>query len=238
MPSRSGIFELAPPLHGYRGEEPTGRFTRPRGLTVAISREAGARGDTIARKVGELLGWQVFDQEVLDYLMVDEAGRAQLLVELPAGAREWVEEHLDRLQRDRRVNTDPDTAALSRLVLTVAARGDVVIVGRGAGFFLPVESTLHVRVVAPFEDRVSYLAQSLRLSREEAAAEARARDERRARFLAHSVFREPADPTRYDLLVNSSRLGVEPAAQFIGWALRTKQQFTELAAPDEQDDGP
>jgi hypothetical protein len=31
--------------------------------------------------------------------------------------------------------------------------------------------------------------------------------------------------------VNSTRLGVEGAAQFIGWAVRTKQQFAELAEP-------
>jgi cytidylate kinase len=231
MPARSGAVESRPPLHGYRGDAPSGRFASPRGLTVAISREAGARGATIARKVGEVLGWQVFDQEVLDYLMIDETGRSQLLSELPDGAREWVEEHLATLLQDRRVNADPDTVALSRLVLTVAARGDVVLVGRGAGFFLPPESTLHVRILAPFEDRVSYLAQSQRLSREEATREVRARDDRRAQFLAHAVFRDPADPTRYDLLVNSSRLGVESTAQVIGWALRTKQQFTELTEP-------
>src|SRR4051812_8217077 len=49
------------PMHGYRGDLPPGRTTAPRGLTVALSREAGARGTTIARKLGELLGWQVFD---------------------------------------------------------------------------------------------------------------------------------------------------------------------------------
>src|SRR5262249_23846128 len=187
MPTHTGWIEEAdlpgPPLHGFRGDAPATRFAGPKGLTVAISREAGARGASIARKVVELLGWQVFDQEVLDYLMVDETGRGQLLADVPSGAREWADAHLARLQRERRVNTDPDTAALVRLVLMVAARGDVAIVGRGAGFVLPPESTLHVRVVAPFEDRVSYLAQSLRLPREEAAAEVRARDERRAQFL-------------------------------------------------------
>jgi cytidylate kinase len=239
MPSRPGAIPETdlpgPPLHGFRGDAPAPRFAGPKGLTVALSREAGARGATIARKVGELLGWQVFDQEVLDYLMVDETGRTQLVAELPAGAKEWADAHLARLQRDGRVNPDPDTTDLARLVLTVAARGDVVIVGRGAGFLLPAESTLHVRIVAPFEARVGYLAQAMRLTREEAAAEVRARDERRARFLAHAVFRDPADPTRYDVVVNSTRLGVESAAQFIGWALRIKQQFAELAAPADED---
>ena len=79
-----------PPAHGYRGEMPTPvPLTRPRGLAVAISREAGARGWTIAKKVGALLGWQVFDTETLDYLGQDETARSQFFAEVPESARAW-----------------------------------------------------------------------------------------------------------------------------------------------------
>jgi cytidylate kinase len=219
-----------PPLHGFRGDRPpAGRLTRPKGLTVAISREAGARGTTVARKVGELLGWQVFDQESLDYLLQDDTARGQLLADVPAGAKEWADDQLDRLRQEQRINADPETAGLVRLVLTVAARGDAVIVGRGAGYLLPAETTLHARIVAPFESRVSYFAQWLRMTREEAAAEVRARDDRRAKFLTRTLFRDPHDLYAYDVVVNPVRLGIEGAAQFIGWALRTKQLLGETA---------
>jgi cytidylate kinase len=239
MTLRIAPSDLGPPLHGFRGDESVGPFARtegrarPKGLTVTISREAGARGGTIARKVGEFLGWQVFDQEMLDYLVQDVAGRAQLLADVPDTARAWADSHLANLQNGGHlVGDDPQTVEMFRLILNVAARGDAVIVGRGAGFVLPPESTVHVRIVSPFEARVSYLAQWLRLSREEAAAEARSRDDRRAKFLARSLRRDPNDPTAYDAVVNATRLGVEATAQFIGWAVRTKQQFAEIA--DEQ----
>jgi cytidylate kinase len=223
----------APPVHGYRGEEPTPPpLSQPRGLCVAISREAGARGGTIARKVGELLGWQVFDHDTLDYLTQNETARAQLLADLPETALAWAEAHLTRLRREQKLQLDPDTAAMTRLLLTVAARGDVVIVGRGAGYLLPAETTIHIRVVAPLESRVTYFAQWLRLSRAEAAAEVEARDQRRAKFLARTLGRDVNDPTGYDVIVNSGRLGVEAAAQFIGWAVRTKQMFVELRTED------
>ena len=223
---------VGPPLHGFRGDAPPGGPpTHPRGLTVALSREAGARGTTIARKVGELLGWQVFDQEVLDYLQLDDTGRARLLADIPPSARAWADAHLARLRRDRRIDPAPETVEMLRLVLAVAARGDVVIVGRGAGHLLPPETTLHVRVVAPFDARANYLAQSLRLTRDEATAEVRRRDDRRATFLTRAVFQEPADLSAYDVVVNSTRLGIEGAAQVVGWAVRTKQQFADLADP-------
>ena len=220
--------ETRPPLHGFRGDAPAddGPAAHPRGLTVALSREAGARGSVIARKLGEILGWQVFDQELLDYLLLDDTGRGQLAADIPPAAREWADRHLARLQREGRVNADPDTVAQFRLLLAVAARGDAVIVGRAAGYLLPAESTLHVRVVAPFDARVHYLAETLRLTPDEAADEARRRDDRRARFLTRTLASVPPDLAAYDLAVNSTRLGVEAAAQFIAWALRSKQQFS------------
>ncbi len=227
-----------PPVHGFRGDASTPPpIVRPRGLCVAISREAGARGGSIARKVGELLGWQVFGQDTLDYLVQDETARGQFLAELPDNAKSWASAHLARLIRRNRVTTDDDTRIMLELLLAAGARGDIVIVGRAAGFLLPKETTVHIRVVAPIEDRIAYFAQWLRLGREEAIAEVAARDERRAKFLASVIGRNPADPTGYDAVVNTGRLGVEGAAQFIGWAVRTKQMFAELKETDE-DDGP
>lgn len=223
--------EWSAPMHGYRGDGDDDAAAQPHGLTVALSREAGARGTTIAHKAGQLLGWQVFDQEMLDYLMVNEAGRAQIFAELPDRSKDWVEARMDRLLRARGTKPEPETVNLIRLVLSVAARGDAVIVGRGAGFLLPPETTLHVRIVASLESRVNFLAQALRMTREEAASEARTRDDRRARYLTRTLLCNPSDPTVYDLIVNSGRVGVEAAAQFIGWAVRTKQQFVDLIGP-------
>lgn len=217
------------PMHGFRGDEPTAALTRPRGLTVAISRQAGARGTTIARKVADILAWQVFDHDTLDYLVQNDNARGQLLADVPADAQRWADAQLAHLQRDRNLSADPDALQLIRLVLTVAARGSAVIVGRAAGFMLPAETTIHVRVIAPAEARIAYMAQELRLTRPEAAEEVRARDDRRAIFLDRTLALDPSDLTAYDAVVNSARLGVEGAAQFIGWAVRTKQMFTEIA---------
>jgi cytidylate kinase len=157
----------------------------------------------------------------------DDTARAQFLADIPEAAKAWAAAHLATLQLQTTFKTDPETAAMIELLLTVAARGDVVIVGRGAGYLLPSETTVHVRVVAPQESRVAYFAQWLRLSLPEAAVEVQARDQRRAQFLS-TLGHDPTDPTGYDMVVNSSRLGIEGTAQFIGWAVRTKQMFAEI----------
>jgi cytidylate kinase len=219
------------PLHGFRGDTEATRPVQPRGLTVAVSREAGSRGTTIARKVAEILDWQVFDPDTLDYLAQDDTARAQLLADIPPDALAWADARLAQLQRAHELGTERETLQLVRLVLAVAARGNVVIVGRAAGFLLPRETTVHVRIIAPLEARVAYMAQELRMTRPEAVEEVRARDERRARFLDRTLALDASDLTAYDVVVNSDRLGVEGAAQFVGWAVRTKQMFAELAEP-------
>jgi cytidylate kinase len=219
------------PLHGFRGDAESAPAAKPRGLTVAISREAGSRGTTIARKVAQILDWQLFDHDTLDYLAQNDMARGQLLADIPADAIQWADAQFAHLQRDRGLNAQGEALRLVKLVLTVAARGDAVIVGRGAGFMLPPETTIHARVVAPLESRVAYLAQELRLTRPEAVEEVRARDARRALFLDQTLALDAAELTAYDVVVNSDRLGVEGAAQFLGWAVRTKQMFAELAEP-------
>jgi cytidylate kinase len=200
---------------------------------VAISRQAGARGGTLARKLGELLGWQVFDHDTLDYLAQSDTAREQFLAEVPDTARAWADAHLGRVRRKHPATAAPEASAVVHLILMVAARGDAIILGRGAGFLLPRDTTVHARVVAPPDARVAYLAEQLRLTRAEAADEVRARDARRAEFVTRTVGFDPDDPTGYDVVVNSERLGIEPAAQFLGWAVRTKQQFAELRAADD-----
>src|SRR5580704_693633 len=78
------------PLHGYRGDTAEQTPGLPAGLSVAISREAGARGSTIACHAGTKLAWQVYPQDLLEYVTQDAAARQEILDDLPTGAAAWV----------------------------------------------------------------------------------------------------------------------------------------------------
>src|SRR5581483_8009766 len=66
---RDGETPAGSPLHGYQGDRGAVRTVPgvPAALTIALSREAGARGGTIGRRVGRKLGWQVYGQDLLEY---------------------------------------------------------------------------------------------------------------------------------------------------------------------------
>jgi hypothetical protein len=218
-----------PPLHGYRGAvtpPPVGEH--PRGLTVAVSREAGARGGSIARRVGRLLGWPVYDQDALALLARDESARRELLADVPAPAATWADR---RSAAVAGTVGAADTSELVKVLFALAARGEVVIIGRGAGVLLPGESTLNVRVIAPHAERVAYMAQWLRMTTEEAAAELAARDRVRAALHAALTGKPASDPTQYDLILNSGRLGEVGSAELIVQAVKAKHLSVPAEVP-------
>jgi hypothetical protein len=210
------------PLHGNRGEAAP-RPGAPAAVTLAISREAGSRGGSIARRIGKRLGWQVYDQELLEFLCANDAARQSVLADVPADAAGWVAAQLDRVGRDRGIDPRAEGGEMPRLILSLAARGQAILVGRGAGFYLPREASLHVRVVAPLPDRIAHMADWSRLTREQAAEQVRVRDERRAEFLLRHFGRRTADQYDFDLVINSGLLSEETCADVILAALNAKQ---------------
>jgi cytidylate kinase len=212
------------PRHGYQGDRgaPPPSPPGPAALTIALSRESGARGGTIARRAGRKLGWQVYDQELLEYMAQEAAARQGVFDNLPTAVAAWAEARLEQLLREQNLTQHPLVVNLARVVLALGAQGQVVLVGRGAGCILPRETTLNVRVVAPLPERVAYLGQWMRLPQEEAAERVRALDERRAEFVATHFHRRPADVHQYDLVLNSSLLGADVCAELIVQAARAR----------------
>lgn len=209
------------PLHGYRGhaDEP-GEL--PAGLTITISREAGARGSTIANLAGRKLGWQVYPQDLLEYVTQDAAARQEILDGLPAGAAAWADLQLKRLMQAEAISSNPSIIELARVLLFLGARGEAILVGRGGGCILPSHSTLNVRVVAPPDDRIAYMAQWVRLTEDEAADYVRRLDQRRIEFVSTHFHRNPTDVCQYDVVLNSSLLGEERCAELIVHAAHSK----------------
>lgn len=209
-----------PPRHGYQGDRgavPAARMA-PMGLAVAVSREAGARGGTIARLAAEKLAWQVYDQELLEYTAQNPVIRQGMMNDLAPACVDWASHRLKELERTCGLSANPDVRHLAEVILALGAQGQVVLIGRGAGCVLPRETTLSVRVVAPLRERVAYMGQSMRMSSADAAELVRQRDERRAEFVQAHFRRAPADVHQHDLVLNSSLLGEDGCAELIARA--------------------
>lgn len=210
-----------------RGERPPG--TAP-AFTIALSREAGILGTSVAQEVGKRLGWQVYDHELVEHIAREMRVRAALLESVDEKPQSWLLETLHSLptatDQGERKSVVSQSAFVRHLVETVLAlgiHGECVIVGRGAALILPAETTLRVRLVAPEKERIAMLRRRLSLSEEEAARRVRTIDRERNDFVRNHFQKDPTDATRYDLTLNASRLSVAAAAAVIVETLRHLQ---------------
>ncbi|AMV37522.1 AAA family ATPase [Planctomyces sp. SH-PL62] len=191
----------------------TGRSARFQ--NICISREAGAGGGAIARMVGRRLGWKVFDHELLEAIAhrmqttVDEVRTFDELA--PSVIQDW----LLPLREEHYAPQEAYLDHLAKLLEAIGRAGQSVLVGRGAGFLLPRETTLSVRVVAPLKARAYRLGERMGVSPRTARRAAKDLDARRAAFerTMHRV--NSADPHNYDLVLDSHSLSLEIAAEVI-----------------------
>jgi cytidylate kinase len=182
------------------------------GFTVAISREAGTPDQQVAQELGKRLGWQVYDHELLERIAQDMGVRATLLESVDERQQSWllecVEAFLSAPEKSEWGRLVTESAYVRHLVETVLAlgiHGECVIVGRGATFLLPKETTLRVRLVAPVKERIATLSRQLGISEKEAAGKIRTMDRERNDFVRDHFLKDPTDATQFDIVVNAGR---------------------------------
>jgi cytidylate kinase len=182
---------------------------------VCISREAGAGAGTTARLVGTRLDWRVYDHEILEAIahrMEMPTDEVRAFDELaPSVVQDWILP----LREEHYAPQEAYLDHLAKLVEAIGRAGDSVIVGRGAGFLLPRESTLLVRVIAPLNARAERLAERMGVSVRTARRAARDLDRRRNQFERTMYRVDPADPHNYDLVLDSHSLGLPITAELI-----------------------
>ena len=114
---------------------------------------------------------------------------------------------------------DPHKAIIElteQVINEVAASGNVVIVGRGAGFVLHGRAgVFRVFLCAPEDVRVRVLMKRLGLGDAEIRRKMHETDANRAAYIHQLYKHDWCDPDEYDLIVNTGRIGYETTAEII-----------------------
>jgi cytidylate kinase len=201
---------------------------------ITISRQYGSGGGEIAARLARRVQWQLIDHEIV-------AGVASELgiTEEEAEVRdERVESFVSRVLASMRYAVPPVPInqpvawadeeysyheTLCRVVETAASAGHTVIVGRGGQALLAGRrDVLHVRVVAPLEQRIVYVARREGLDEAGARARIQLKDRDRTRYVQSIHHIHPDDPLSYDLVVNTGVLDLDSAVDLICLALERK----------------
>jgi cytidylate kinase len=201
----------------------------PAAFTIAVSREAGCNGALIAARLGERLGWLVYDRLLLERIAEEMGLRSSLLAGVDEKRMGWLRECIAAFSATPAVSGSAYVRHLVEMVLSLAAHGECVVVGRGAAQILPAATTLRVRLVAPLEERVAVAQARLGSSEAEAARWVRTTDRERLSFVRDHFHMDPCDPHGYDLVLNTARLSIEEAAEVIEATLRRFQAHAQAA---------
>jgi cytidylate kinase len=203
--------------------EKTGRGAGGRGAAigpyVTISREAGVGGSQVARLLGESLGWEVLDRELVECMAERYHISPAVLEVVEETTTNWLTEILGSVFDPNYVSQQQYVIRLSRMILMAAHKGRVIFVGRGAGFLLPREQGLAVRLVAGYNYRVQQIMERRHLSREDAQKYVAKTDADRGALAKEYFHRDWSDPHLFDLVVNVEKFGPGLAAQQIAGAV-------------------
>jgi cytidylate kinase len=90
---------------------------------------------------------------------------------------------------------------------------------------------LHVRVIAPLEQRIEYVMRREGLDSKSARHRIEAKDRDRSRFLMSMHSKNPADASLYDLVVNTGVLHLNSVVDLLTLALERKAR--RLVVPSE-----
>jgi len=187
---------------------------------IAMNQEMGSQGKYVAERLAEELGLTIVRHEIIEHVAEKMHVRKSTLQRFLEGKAGLLE----------RWGTDEASLTLFKAeeILELAAKGNVIIRGRGATHVLrPIPHIPCIRVGAPFETRVKWLMTCLGTDDEEMASEEIRHSDAAHRTNMQRQFGVTwGEPMQYDLTLNTERLSVTTCVEQIKQLL-TRPEFEE-----------
>ena len=198
------------------------------GPWLTISRQVGSGGTEVARLLGLMLGWKVYDRELISEVAQRIEAPESVLSQRDEQATSKVDGYLSFF----RSTVDPGQVRfqyeMREAIGEIAERGEAVILGRGANWVVHKGCGLRVRVIAPVEQRIERLAERESLALAEARRRVTEIDAGQRAFILQAYAAEIDDAAGYDLVISTGRLGPEAVAGLIAG-------FVGQMLPDRED---
>lgn len=192
---------------------------------ITISRQLGSGGTELGGRLADELDWRVYDHEIVSAISESIHTKETVLSWLDEQSIGPITDYLSRLMNSEIPGQLPYVQEMVRVVGGLARKGDAIILGRGANWFLDPRFGLRLRIIAPFDERVARIVRDERADQGTAEEMVREHDTRQAQFVRGVFGHEIDDPEGYDCVLNAASLGSETAAAIVLAALRQKLQL-------------
>ncbi|NCA98747.1 MAG: cytidylate kinase-like family protein [Clostridia bacterium] len=184
---------------------------------ITISREFGAAGGEIGRRVAKTLGYGYFDKEIIyntassSNLDADSLIKWDENVPTEFGFAQSLFDFYNRPLSERLY------AAQTKAIREIGEKGDCVIVGRNANHILKeFDNSLHLFISADINFRVQHIQALLpEQSEHKIKEQIRSIDKQRKKFSKYYTGQTFGYAENYDVCLKSSTLGVDQCVDLI-----------------------
>ena len=188
-------------------------------IIINIGRQFGSGGKEIAMKVGEKLGINVYDNELISKA-AEESGFSKELFERSDERRSMFNISsffgAGRFGSAQNYVGDNELFKIqSEVIRGIAEKGPAIFVGRCSNYILRDLKCLDAFISAPMEERIKRVMDRTGLEEEAAKARIERQDRTRQTYYNFFTFSNWGAASDYDLCVDSSILGIEGTADFI-----------------------
>lgn len=196
---------------------------------ITISRQFGAEGKIIGRRIADTLGYYYVDEDIIERAVVEiyASSKGRKIFEAEPGDK--LKRFISMLNpfgtslmelplsdKERYIDGYKYVELLNLIMPKIAREGNAVIIGRGGQYVLRgLEDTYHILLVAKEEDRIKFIENDYRVSRERTVQILKRMAKRRTNLYSYFGKKDYDDPKLYDLVLNMSLLSIDKAEELI-----------------------
>ena len=194
---------------------------------ITISRQFGAEGKTLGRRLADTLGYYYADEDIIERAVVEVylSSDGKKIFEAEPGDK--MKRFISRLNpfgtslmelplsdKERHIDGFKYLELLNLIIPKIVTDGNAVIVGRGGQYILQdFDDTYHLLLIAEKEDRIKFIEDDYRVSRTRIPQILKRMDKRRTNLYSYFGRKDYDDPKLYDLVLNMSMLGIDKAVE-------------------------
>lgn len=182
---------------------------------ITVAREPGSGGAPIARAVAKKIGFTLVDEQIVDEIAKSTKKKKDIIRQVDEKSRSRIQDMIYSVLNEEYITDLRYMRALTKVLLTYAAKGHVVILGRGANFITPFAKGLHVNIVAPYKIRVERAMDFEGLNKTNAKKVIAEVEQERRNFVKQYLSKDPKKSNSYDLTLNTSYFKVDEARDII-----------------------
>ena len=195
------------------------KFHQP---VITISRQRGAGGSIIARKLAERFNYTLLHRDIIERMCESSGHKRRIIESLDEHGKSQLALWFEAMVAGEYIDNSDYSKQLLEIIYSISSLGGVVVVGRGANFIVGQDRGFHIRLVAPREVRILNIMKFDGRSEKEAAKEVDTTDHERREFIRKSFGKSIDDPLYYDIVINKLNISLDAATSLIAVAAMEK----------------